>query len=237
MRNQLTLRGEIIFYGRSVSNLILMIISLTFMGCSGDSSNLLTNLEMVYDQDFEDNMEHIIGGNRTRFDESIVLGYYNNDGFNLILENLPKHNHIIVAFDLLIHDSWDGNLVGQGGPDIWRMIVNPSDTALDRSLTFETTFSNGGCDGVRCLQQAFPKTYPFNNAPRSGATRLTWGRCAYSHLSAGTSVYSIEKSFFHTGGDLIIRFEDLTIQQNTDSPKCDESWSMDNLKVWAADYQ
>ena len=214
-----------------------ILISILMSGCNGNASNLLANIESVYVQDFENNLDNIIGGTRRPFNGSTVIGNFNNDGFDVILENLPKHNHIIVSFDLFIHDSWDGNLEGVGGPDLWRMIVNPSDTTLDRSLTFETSFSNGGCDSQRCLQQAFPKSYPYNNAPRSGATQLIQGLCSYGNLPAGTSLYKIEKSFFHTGGDLIIRFEDTLTQANTSSPKCDESWSMDNLSIWVADYQ
>jgi hypothetical protein len=218
-----------------VSSIITFLMILG--GCDGDSSHIFTDIEPVYDQDFEYNMDNIVGGRRSQYNGTTVLGNFNNDGFDLILENIAEHNHVIVAFDLYIHDSWDGNAPDPDGPDVWRMITNPVDYPENDLLVFETTFSNTGCDASLCLQQAFPYNHPYNNTPRAGTVEFLPGFCQYQDSPVGTSLYKIEKSFFHTGNDLIIRFEDALIQQNISSARCDESWSLDNLKIWIADYQ
>ena len=216
---------------------IYLVLPVLLSSCSLNVTDDLTALSEVYSQNFEEHMDNTIGAITSSFGNSKVTGSYSNDGFSILLNDLPEHNHIIIAFDLFIHDSWDGNAEYPVGPDLWRMIVNPSDSLSDQSLMFETSFSNTGCEPNKCFQQAFPKAYPFNNAPRSGASKLTWGRCALGYLEIGTSHYKIEKSFFHTGKDLIIRFEDEVVQANSPSPKCNESWSMDNIVIWAANYR
>ena len=44
-------------------------------------------------------------------------------------------------------------------------------------------------------------------------------------------VITIEKGFEHRGNALIIRFYDKLYQPNAVDERCDESWSLDNLKV------
>ena len=58
-----------------------------------------------------------------------------------------------------------------------------------------------------------------------------------------TTLYQIEKGFKSSGNNVIIRFFDELYQPNAidkdGSPqqKCDESWSMDNIKVRVVKYQ
>jgi len=44
-------------------------------------------------------------------------------------------------------------------------------------------------------------------------------------------MYSIQKGFEHSDNALLIRFYDQLYQPNATDEKCDESWSLDNLKV------
>jgi hypothetical protein len=57
-----------------------------------------------------------------------------------------------------------------------------------------------------------------------------------------TTLYKIEKTFKHSGSALIISFFDELYQPNAiddfgnNVAKCDESWSLDNLKVRILNY-
>jgi hypothetical protein len=44
-------------------------------------------------------------------------------------------------------------------------------------------------------------------------------------------MYTIEQGFEHTSNTLLIRFYDQLYQPNAADQRCDESWSLDNLKV------
>ena len=46
------------------------------------------------------------------FNETNVLGDFNNDGFTLHIDDVGKHEYVFVSFDLYIHGSWDGNFNG-----------------------------------------------------------------------------------------------------------------------------
>ena len=70
-----------------------------------------------------------------------------------------------------------------------------------------------------------------DSPPRQELTRLLPGLCSLSSDFDGTSLYTIEKGFEHTGNALMIRFHDNLYQPNAVNQKCDESWSLDNLKV------
>ena len=81
--------------------------------------------ELVYENDFENfNLNEIDGGGITIFNNTNVLGDFNNDGFTLFLENIGEHDYVFVSFDLYIHGSWDGNSNGfdqNDKPDKWIM--------------------------------------------------------------------------------------------------------------------
>jgi hypothetical protein len=214
----------------TISSITLLLI----FGC-GDE---LDNLQMVYENDFENsNGQELSGALYSDFNGSQVLGMYNNDGFNLQLRNLPEHNQLIINFELYIHDSWDGNADGVDGPDIWQILIDPFNSNSEGPSKFTASFSNTDCDPVRCLTQSYPFDYPFSRPPRTGTTASFPGVCSQDTNETGTSQYSIEKIFYHSGDNLVVRFEDFLVQSNTSDGKCDESWSLDNLEIWVADYR
>jgi len=186
---------------------------------------------VVYNNDFESNsLLNIDNGIIGTFNGSSVLGQYNiraNKGyFNLALSNLPKHDLVTISFDLYIHDSWDGNKQDPDGPDIWQMIV-------DGNTFVNTTFSNEAfIPGNFVSPQSYPFNYPNNyNNPRTGAYRTDLpGIC---HLAGpnGTSQYKITKTFNHTNSTLLLQCLDKLLQNNSSDPKCDESWSVDNINI------
>ena len=63
----------------------------------------------------------IDGAQLMTFNNTNVLGNYNNDGFTLNLNNIGPHDLIYISFDLYIHDSWDGNFnnFDPDQPDAW----------------------------------------------------------------------------------------------------------------------
>jgi len=185
---------------------------------------------VVYTNDFEQtDLKGISGGVLAVFNGSKMLGRYNNSGFNLSLDNLPKHDLIKITFDLYIQDSWDGNSKGDGkviaGPDLWQM-------KLDGDTYINTTFSNTICNGVYCLMQSYPHNYPYNNEPKTGVLQGDLpGVCHFSGIPGGTSLYRIERIISHKKNTLFLEFQDMLKQSNVTNPLCDESWSMDNLII------
>jgi hypothetical protein len=193
----------------------------------------VSNNTVVYTNDFEsNNLSQITNAIVTQFNGSAVLGPYNSNvnkgSFSLAVNSLPKHNLITITFDLYIHDSWDGNKPSPDGPDIWQMTV-------DGNSYIYTTFANIQCNpGYFCSPQAYPDNYPnFNHNPKAGAyaTNLP-GRCN-SGISGGTTQYKIVKTFNHSGSSLLLQCSDKLIQPDAADQLCDESWSIDNLKIQA----
>ncbi|ASU33658.1 hypothetical protein [Mucilaginibacter xinganensis] len=206
---------------------ILFIIPLFFIAaCHKNVSSEV----VVYNNDFETgDLSNITTGVIGQFNNSAVLGQYNNGGFILKLNNLPKHDLITVSFDLYIHDSWDGNKTAPDGPDIWEMLINGSPL-------INTSFSNSDCSpGNFCSPQSYPADYPSNyNNPKTGAYRTDLpGACHLITSPHGTTMYKIVKTFKNSDKTMVLQCLDKLIQTNTDSPKCDESWSVDNINVKA----
>lgn len=193
-------------------------------------SKSVKNQGEVYFNDFESaNLTNIALGSIEVYNGTNVLGRYNSGGFDLNLNALPKHKLVEISFDLYIHDSWDGNKtsVDIDGPDIWKLIV-------DGNLYINTTFSNVYCDNSGfCPPQSYPQDYPnFNNNPKSGAINPNLpGVCNLKGQIGGTVLYKITKTIEHSKATLLLQCRDQLIQKNATDPKCDESWSVDNLRV------
>lgn len=215
----------------------------------------ITSDELIYENDFEnEKLTEIDGGFIMSYNKTKVLGNFNNDGFTLHLDNLKDHDYVYVAFDLYIHGSWDGNFNGftkenhgiDDKPDLWGMELRPDmqhfqDTDFHK---FETTFSNSVCYPNYCLRQSFPNNYPFENNPKTGSSKLNLiENCSTPDWNnQKTTLYKIEKGFAHNGNALILRFYDKLFQPNAidiygnSIEKCDESWSLDNLKIRVISY-
>lgn len=187
----------------------------------------------IYENDFESgSVVGISDGKVSPFNHGTVLGRFNSESFTLFLDNLPDHDMIKVTFNLNIHDSWDGNQAEVGGPDIWEFLI-------DDETYLRTTFSNANCPaGTFCPPQSYPMNYPnSNNGPRTGAYMIDLPKaCPFSN-DYGTSTYRIEKTIRHSGKGLKIVCRDRLIQTNTDNRLCDESWSVDDIKIRAISLQ
>ena len=184
---------------------------------------------VVYTNDFETNdLSGISLGTIVDYNNSKVLGFYNSGGFDLQLNDLPEHKLVEITFDLFIHDSWEGKGIDNwDGPDIWKMIV-------DDNLYINTTFSNAPCnDSNICPPQSYPFDYPTStqNPRRGSADRTLPGVCLNAGVVGGTTLYKIKKTIEHSKATLLMQCRDQLIQHNTTDNKCDESWSVDNIRV------
>tara|TARA_Y100000766_G_scaffold176445_1_gene151523 strand:- start:408 stop:1040 length:633 start_codon:yes stop_codon:yes gene_type:complete len=206
--------------------------------------------ELVYENDFENgDLKKIDGGDFSSFNNTTVLGDFNNDGFTLFLDDIGDHDYVFVSFDLYIHGSWDGNFNGfpsDDKPDLWTMEFNPDmDLFKDPSSNnFSTTFSNSPCWPNYCLRQSYPEPYPNENNPKTGSFKTDLDeRCKKSFFGGATTLYQIEKGFKSTGDNIVLRFYDKLYQPNAidkdgvPQQKCDESWSLDNLSIRVIKYQ
>lgn len=208
----------------------------------------LTRNEIVYSNNFEDeSLNEIDGGVINNFNNSKVIGFYNKDGFNLNLTDIGSHDYITVSFDLYIHGTWDGNANGfeqNDKPDKWIMELRPEMNLYQNVdvVKYETTFSNSPCYSNWCKRQSYPQAFPYESNPYSGAIKIDLPRTCDGYWGE-TSLYKIEKTFEHKGNALILRFYDELYQPNAidylgnSSELCDESWSLDNIKIRAISYE
>lgn len=209
-----------------IKNLLFLLAVFLLVSCKKN----VRNEKEVYSNDFEGgNLSNIKNGQISTFNGSDVLGQYNNGNFLLSLNNLPKHDLVTITFDLYIHDSWDGNKPAPDGPDIWEMLV-------DGNAYINATFSNEPCtngSGIFCPPQSYPFNYPSSyNNPKTGAYRTDLpGVCSMKSDPNGTTWYKIEKTFTHSTSTLLLQCLDKLVQPNASDPKCDESWSVDNIVV------
>lgn len=226
---------------------VSLILCIVINSCSYPE---MTRNEIIYENNFEEkNLKNIDGGGFIEFNSSTVLGNFNNDGFTLFLENVGSHDYVFISFDLYIHGSWDGNFNGfpeNDQPDKWTIEFNPDmdlfkDPSSDR---FVTTFSNSPCWSNYCLRQSYPESYPFEKNPKTGSYQVDLEEiCLSSFFGGKTTLYKIEKGFKSSGNNIVVRFFDELYQPNAidndgvPQEKCDESWSLDNLKIRAIQYQ
>ena len=206
--------------------------------------------ELVYENNFENsNLEKIDGGGLSKFNNTTVLGDFNNDGFILFLDDVGSHDYVFISFDLYIHGSWDGNFNGfqeNDKADKWTMEFNPDmDLFKDPfAANFTTTFSNSPCWPNYCLRQSFPDTFPSENNPKTGSFKVDLdAKCDKNFFGGPTTLYQIEKGFKSSGNNIVLRFYDELYQPNAidkdgiPQNKCDESWSIDNIKVRMINYE
>lgn len=186
--------------------------------CAGETVTLtapsITYCSWEYFEDFESPVGIEWSDTiRFPFNNSSISGPYSKQSVSLQMNNLPPHDSIQLEFKLYIHDSWDGN-------------TNPQDSdfyflAMDNDTLLHTTFCN------HYLQpgfQSFPGSYPAYNLPTTGAAALLDNICSVSDtLSA---LYSLEFKNAHSAAQTTIRF-----MGSPDQNLCDESWSIDNVKV------
>jgi hypothetical protein len=212
---------------------VSILIILAFASCKG-----LQKDTIIYHNDFENgSLAKIINGKIGEYNGSKVIGRYSENGFDLRLDSLPKHNMVQISFDLYIHDTWDGNAVKPEGPDIW--IMN-----IDGWSAIYSTFANGLC--TNC-SQAFPVLQPshvnggfvfFNNKPNSNAIKTDLpGACKLKDSKGGTSLYRILRTIEHTGSTLDIGCFAQLEDPDMVNKNCNESWSVDNISIKAIEFR
>ncbi len=215
------------------ASLMLLGLSICFAACFKD----LPKKTIVYSNDFETKKDYRIdvynaGGlidtpSIVTYNGGKVLGRFNNNFIYLKIKDLPKHSILTIAFDLYIHDQWDGDYIAPGNslPDAW--VMN-----LDNFPLYLTTFSNGQ------YRQSFPDNYVaggFKNPARANAWSGNLpGACNTQTLANGTTLYKIEKITSHTSDSLVITMNDVLQPPGN---YCLKSWSLDNLVISTNQYQ
>ena len=101
-----------------------------------------------------------------------------------------------------------------------------------------TTFSNSPSWSNYCLTQSYPNNFPFENIPKTGHYQVDLVEvCENNFFGGKTTLYKFEKIFNSSGNSIIVKIYDELYQPNAidkngiNQQKCDESWSIDNLKI------
>ena len=213
--------------------LISFLIIASFASCKG-----LQKETIVYKNDFEGgSLSNIIDGKIGDYNGSKVIGRYSESGFLLRLDSLPVHNILQISFDLYIHDTWDGNAAKPEGPDIW--IMN-----IDGWSAIYATMASGLCS---TCNQSYPITQPtiennrlifFNYKPNSNAIQTDLpGACKLEGVKGGTVKYRVLRTIEHTGSKLDLGCYAQLEDPDQANKNCNESWSVDNIKIKAIEFR
>ena len=145
----------------------------------------------------------------------IVLGPFTNDQVLLTLGGMPGHGALLVEFDAVFADSWDGNDVDNG--EIWSLLV-------DGGYVIRSSFSN---------VPWYNQDYPDNRSPigpggnyayHFGATEVN--TLGYYYSGYGDSVYHLTVLVPHSAGTVQLAFMAESVQDYYD-----EHWCLDNVRV------
>lgn len=159
------------------------------------------------------------------YNNRYVLGLFNNQGFTLSLNNLPKHNMVRVSIDLYIHNYWNGNSQDVDGPDVWNMQV-------DNGVIINTTFANTPCASLYCQYQSYPENMIRSFSPKTEATEINLPGLFEQQNNLGwTTLYRIHKIIPHNQKTISLQCYDLLRQDNTINHKEDESWSVGKIEI------
>ena len=83
---------------KQILNNFFKIFIITFIIDSCSYPEMIRN-ELVYENDFENlNLNSIDGGEIFSFNNTYVIGDFNNDGFTLFLEDIGDHDYIFISF-------------------------------------------------------------------------------------------------------------------------------------------
>jgi hypothetical protein len=208
-----------------------VLVGVIGLGCT----KKLTETYVVYDNTFEKDGQStvtvfdytgILYTNKIfTFNNSKVLGPFNNGGVQIDVKGIPEHNVLEVAYDLYIHDNWEGNKPTTSGvPDLF--VVR-----YDGNPKFMTTFSNNPA-----YKQSYPEWFPAGNNPtKANALNVNLpGRCAPVSNTSGTSYYRMVESFAHTNATFQVNLSDALQPRGSE---CEKSWSIDNVVVTAYKYK
>lgn len=216
------------------SYIILSILVIVFFAsCKG-----LQRETIIYSNNFEDSsLSKIISGKIGEYNGSKVIGRYSESGFDVRLDSIPKHDLVQISFDLYIHDTWDGNAAKPEGPDIW--IMN-----IDGWSAIYATIASGLCADCK---QSYPVLQPsiennrfnfFNYEPNSNAIQTDLpGACKLEGVKGGTVKYRILRTIEHTDSKLTIGCYAQLEDPDQANKNCNESWSVDNIKIKAIEFR
>lgn len=157
-----------------------------------------------------------VGGRR-------FLGRFGNETVTLSLAGLPPHNTVVVAADLYLFQSWDGNGEWCCGPDVWQM------QEVGGAVVMRTTFGTH--------EYGVPRTQAYPLEVGQGAFRVPAGaieRHTLGYFYHGDvpmdAVFRPTRVLAHAGDRLEIAFSGSGLQELGD-----ESWGLDNVTVWVAE--
>ena len=177
---------------------------------------------LIFENDFESSLNPIVWSTTSGllpalfpYNSTNVFGPFGNKTINLDLSGLPTHTFIRVEFDLYIFDSWDGN------NDDWKLKVD----GVDR---IHTDFDNHTWDSPPGNMQSYPHNVEFSNPVQTGSVQSGLPYRCWTSQPIPTSLYFINNITQHTGTSLTIGLQGLGLQS-----LCDESWGIDNVKVYA----
>jgi hypothetical protein len=146
------------------------------------------------------------------YNNTKVLGNFNNSRINLKLDSLPLHNALNIQFDLYINDNWNN--------DMWKM-------EFDNREVLVTGFSNNALK-----LQAYPDWIDIGLQPNPAGSnafdRDLKGACRFYNIIGGTKLYKIERTIIHSDSTFIFSASDAG---NFLGLNCERSWSIDNFKV------
>ena len=211
-----------------ISRITFILLVSTLQSCMKEVVVNVPKLTVVYENDFETynqkgfKVYSFENGNFGLFDRvsildfnnSKVLGRFNNGKAVLILDTLPLHNAINIQFDLYIHDIWKN--------DLWKM-------ELENNEVLVTGFSN-----IENVMQSYPNWIANGSAlnpPGANAFDLNLkGACRNISKANGSSHYKMERTIIHSKPTFTFAGSDAGafFQLN-----CERSWSIDNIKITA----
>lgn len=210
-------------WSKGVKPLLLLVTVVLFFSCA----DTLESEVVAYTNDFSDlDLAGFENARLVIFENDTVVGYYHNEEVAVNLSELPSHNLLRITFEILIHDSWDGNTSdGVSGPDQWFF-------GVDNEEIFRTTFSNTPCESTYCLYQSFPDTFAKTNRPKTGAIQTNMpGLCLFGTTPNYTTRYSFSKIIEHSSSIARIYMNSDLVASNSPDPFCDESWSLAGITV------
>ena len=183
---------------------------------------------LFFHEDFEQEFSPVWNVSEVlSYNDNSVLGKFGeNDLIIGTFLDLEPHTQLRVEFDLYIIDSWDGNLGGVDGPDQWFF-------QIDGNELIATTFANNYNVNNNNIGQSFPEngTSTYNPA-QTGASMILASSAGPDCCDCGysTAVYSISKTINHDLETVSLLFTDGLSQS-----LCDESWAIDNVKIYLDD--
>lgn len=200
---------------RSIYHAVVFVIMFSLFNCTKN----LQKEKVIYTNNFEKgDLSGITDGRISTYNNTQVLGFFNNSGFNVKVDNIESHDYIEVSFNLYIHDNWIGNNLGPDAtvPDIWQLIVD------GKSIIY-TTFSNTSSF------QSYPDGHKVDNPPMANSfyTNLP-GIC--NSNNAGTSMYKIVKTIKSSSSSFVFQCHDILANPSSVAQNC-KSWSVDNVVV------